>query len=361
MFFADAYARGPMAVVAPYNGYVHLLPRLTAWFAMGFDPRWMPAVYAGVAFGIWLAVAFALFSPRVILPAKPALALAVALVPHSGEVFICLSNVQWPLALGLVLLLVAEDADTPARRAFDRAAALLCGLTGPFSAFLLPLFVVRAAIRRSRESVWIAGSVALVGGVQAALIYHFRNLFALAAPGNPAWLLSAMGGRLYGTFFAGYRLPQFRPDPTWIAVGIGLTVFGAAAALRPGSWSRAQRMLAGAWVCLALPVAIKFLRASDAISVPANGDRYFFLPHVLLAWLLIILCADFRGLKRILALMPLAGALAANVPCLRAPPMRDFAWAQQVQPIRERKAFSIPINPDGWVVRSAGKDSGRPR
>ena len=63
MFFLDAYDRGAKAIFSPYNGYLHLAPRLTAAFALAFDPAWMPAIYNGVTFTLWLAVALALFSP----------------------------------------------------------------------------------------------------------------------------------------------------------------------------------------------------------------------------------------------------------------------------------------------------------
>ena len=264
----------------PYNGYLHLVPRLTAWFALEFDPRWLPAIFNGVAFGIWLVVALALFSPRVRLPAKPGLALALALVPHTGEVFANLTNVQWPLALGLVLLLTADDANTPVSvGAYHHAAVLLCGLTGPFLIFLSPLFAIRAVKRRSRESFMLLVVVVVVAAVQAALIYRFRHLLTRPEPRDPIWLLSVMSGRLYGTF-AGYGFPRFQASGAWIVMGSVLTALLGLAVLRPDypgpgngeSWP----VLCFAWHCR---WRLNFY-ANPAVD-RRSGDRYFFLPHVL--------------------------------------------------------------------------------
>ena len=152
-----------------------------------------------------------------------------------------LTNVIWPLALGLVLLLVADDADTTVRRTCDRAAVLFCGLSGPSSIFLCPLFVLRAATRRTRESAWLALLVALVAGIQAVFVFRARAMFARPGPMDPAWMLSVMGGRLFGTFFAGYGLSPIQTGVGWLALALGITALGGFAVFRPSPWSTAQK------------------------------------------------------------------------------------------------------------------------
>lgn len=359
MFFVDAYEMGPAALATPYNGYFHLVPRLTARLALALDPRWAPAVYQAVAFGVWLAVLLALFSPRIRLPAKPALALALVLVPHSGEVFLSLTNVQWPLAVGLLLLALADDPAGPRQGAADLAALILCGLTGPFAIFLWPLFLARALARRSRASLLLVVGVSAAAALQAVTLYRYRFLFVVKAPPDPAGVLSALGGRLYGTFFAGYGLADFRPGAGWMILGAGLTALGAWAIFSARTWSRNEKMLAGAWLCVVAPVALRFLRRAAEISGPRNGDRYFFLPHVLLAWILVVAAVRTAGWRRGMLVAALAVALAATLPHWRVPPLHDYGWAGRVQPIRDGKGFLIPINPEGWTIRSAGRDSRR--
>jgi hypothetical protein len=355
IFFLGAYFSGLHAVLMPYGGYLHLVPRLVASVALGFDPRWAPAIYNVSAFSLQLSVVALLFSQRIRLPAKPALAFAFVLVPHTGEVLINLTSVQWSLALVLVLLLTAEDAITWVQRAFDYLVLVLCGLTGPFLFFLSPLLIIRLFSRRSRESARFVFLAGLIAAVQASYLYQDRALFARPMPPDPILLVSVMSGRLYGTFFGGYGISNFPLSTAWIALGLALSGLLAYLAFRPGPWVYSRRILGAAWLCLTLAVAAKFLREAGVLSAPGNGDRYFFLPHVLLAWLLVMEGARREGWKRLLPAIPLVVALILNLPYYRVAPLKDYAWMQHVQPIREGKAFSIPINPEGWTVNAPAK------
>ncbi len=361
IFFLGAYIFGLKAVLMPYGGYLHVVPRLVAWMALGPDPRWAPAIYNFSAFALQLTVVAMLLSPRLRLPAKPILALAFVLVPHTGEVFVNLANVQWSLALVLILLLIAEDAVTWAQRIFDFFALALCGLTGPFLCFLSPLFILRLLSRRTPESARFVCWASLLAGMQAFYLYRERAIFVRKSLADPVLLASVMSGRLYGTFFGGYGLADFSVSAAWILFGAVLTVLLISLARRPGAWSFPRQVLVGAWLCLVVAVGSKFLREAFALSGPRNGDRYFFLPHVLLAWLLVVEGARQSGWKRLIPSILLAVALAANLKFYRMEPLRDYAWAQRIQPIREGKAFSIPINPEGWAVNALEKnDSTRP-
>jgi hypothetical protein len=323
------------------------------------DPLWLPALYVGAAFTAWLTVAGILLSPRVRLPAKPALILALALVPHDGEVLLCFCNIQWLLVLGLFLTWVSADAATLGERIWDCAFAGLAGLTGPFSVFLLPLFGIRVALRRTRESFLLAIVLALCAGIQATLLYRWRAQFFGPGPADPMGLSSAMTWRTFGTFFLGYgRLPL---NFGWISLLIGPGLAALVAGIAAGSrfWRTAQAGMVAAASAVTVAVAFRFLHAPASILPSGNGDRYFFLPHVLLAWLLIVAGLEYRGWRRVAAWAALALALIGNRADLRAPPLRDDAWAQHVRPIREGKAFSIPINPDGWAACAAGRYSRR--
>ncbi|HXQ80999.1 MAG TPA: hypothetical protein VN775_06795, partial [Opitutaceae bacterium] len=349
---------GLQAFLTPYGGYLHMLPRTIAYAAGFFDPLWTPAVYNGVALCIDVAVVAMLFSQRVRLPAKPVLALALALVPHNGEVFLSLTDLQWLLALALVLLLLTDDAATAAQRWFDRGALALCGLTGPFLCFLSPLFVMRAAVRRTREAATLAVLALLAAALQANYLYAYRGHFVRAAPVDPRGLLSSMAGRLYGTFWLGYGIPNISPGLPWIATGAAVTALAGWLSLRRGDWQYPRAVLAVAWLCLVIPVAIKFRYDAQLIANPTSGDRYFFLPHVLLAWLLVVTFAQYKGWRQMIPAALLAASIGFNLPYLKAPPLHDYAWAKHVQPIRDGEEFEIPINPSGLMLE--GRALNRP-
>jgi len=359
VFFIDAYEQGPKCILEPFSGYLNLLPRLVACAALSFDPGWTPAIYCLAAVLAELAVAAALFSPRIDLPAKPFLALALVLAPHTGEVLVNIANMQWPLAMALVLVLVARDPETALQGVADGLAVCVAGLTGPFIAFLAPLFLARAALRRSRSSVALGLLAGAIAGIQLFFVIRERTTFERPEPAEPFALLSILSSRLFGTFWGGYNPGDFSTTIAWGALGIVVTAMSAWLAFRRGPWAESRRMLAGAWVCLVASVGMKFIREPFPLRAAINGDRYFFLPHVILAWLLIVECARRRGWQRVLAMTPLAAALIANGRSFRVGPMTDYAWARQVPVIREGKPFSIPINPDGWVLVSRGRNSRR--
>jgi len=350
IFFIGARQLGAAAFLTPYGGYLLIVPRTIAWGASFSDPLRVPAIYNVAGLCLDVLVMALLFSRRVRLPAKPALALAYALVPHTDEVFLSLTNAQWCLALALILLLVADDATAAPQHGFDLGAVALCGFTGPFICFLAPLFIIRAALRRSWPSTALAAMAVLAAGVQACQLYAYRGHFIRAQPLDPYRLLSSMAGRLYGTFWMGYGIPEILPGYLWIGGGVAVTVLAGWVAFRPGEWARPRRLMALAWLCLAIPVAIKFRYDAHAIAYPNNGDRYFFLPHLLLGWLLLLACAESKGWLRLIPGSLLAAALLANVPYLRAPPLHDYEWAKHVQPVRDGDAFEIPINPSGLML-----------
>src|SRR5688572_304731 len=66
IFLTQDEQMGIRAWWLPYNGYLHLLPRLIAWIASHTaDPAWWPAIYNGCAFALTVALFARLASPRV--------------------------------------------------------------------------------------------------------------------------------------------------------------------------------------------------------------------------------------------------------------------------------------------------------
>ena len=103
VFLLGQDAHGLAAVLHPYMGYLHTLPRLTAWVAdRVLDVAWWPAFYNSVAFVVWLGVLARLFSPRLNLPHRPWLAAGVLLAVQTPEIFLNLTNAQWAGALLLL-------------------------------------------------------------------------------------------------------------------------------------------------------------------------------------------------------------------------------------------------------------------
>lgn len=344
IFFSQDAEFGPAAIFKTYSGYLHLVPRLIAWVGGHLSACHVPAFYVGsalVCFGLTTA---RLFSPRLTLPNKPLLALALALVPHQGEVFATPTNIQWFAALLFPMILLSEDARTRAQRARDLVIAGVAGLTGPFSILVAPLFVVRWWRRRSRESLLLLAVVGGCAAIQAVLILaiptppiprtgpvELLNLLAVASRRLPMLLVFGQAGS-----------PIFTTPFIIVTGAVLLVLLG---------WithhSRASRWsVITMWVLAAVVLAASTYK--DRIDLYPrefiSGDRYFFMPRVLMLWLLAC-SATWRTWPGRAAGAVLVLSFAANLPHLLAPHYADHHWEDYCARIDAGERIVVPINP----------------
>ncbi|MFM8335142.1 MAG: hypothetical protein ACKODK_06245, partial [Opitutaceae bacterium] len=236
IFLVQAEQLGVRAWFEPYNGYLHLLPRLGAWLAnVTADVALWPAIYNGCSFAVTIALFARIASARVRLPAKPALMLAFPLVAGTGEVLINLTNLQWITAFFLVIHLFLEPPKSTSARVYDLLILGVVGLNGPFAAVLAPLFAWRAWREKDRDN-WVAfGVVAACAVVQGSLALKAgAALYGAGEPLRPLMFLSVLGSRLVTWTFFGPE--AVRALPIW-AHAVGGSVFLAmllTLAIRPG-------------------------------------------------------------------------------------------------------------------------------
>lgn len=359
VFFLGAYNIGPRAIFQPYAGYLHLIPRLVAAAATHADPLRIPLWYNLAALAVWLGVGALVFNPRLELPAKPALVAALALAPQSGTVIMSLTNIQWIAAIALVIWMVADPPRTRRGWIGTGAGLILCGLTGPFSVFLTPAFALRWLCDRSAGRLALAALVAATGLVQLAFMLRYAGYSAHTfSPHGPLDFPGVMIFRCLGDFFAGYG-PSPLAWPRWIPVGAALLAALAAGVVLAPAVRRPAAWLALAALLVLAPVAVKFAHDPVDLQSPLNGDRYFLIVHVMLAWILILLAARGPRVAAAAAGLALAGCVAGSLRSFRIPPLPDRHWSRYVEPIRAGRGFAIPINPAPLVMPSAGRDSQR--
>ena len=359
IFLTQDEQMGIRAWWEPYNGYLHLLPRLIAWIASHTaDPAWWPAIYNGIAFAITVGLFARLASRRVELPAKAGLMLTFVLVVGSGEVLINVTNLQWVTAFFLVLQLFTRPPTAVAPRLGDLAILFVIGLNGPFAIVLLPLFVWRAWREQNSDTLAALAAVALCATIQGWLVLRTgpgMHLHSGHEPFAPFKFLSIIGSRLV-------TWPLFGPAavrawPRWIhAALVGVTIVPLLAwALRVDSRRRWRAYVVAAF-CLITLASVYRARADTWLRDDlVNGDRYFYIPRVLLAWLLVWeLEARPRAVAWIMRGVCVL-AIIMHVPrfVLRAPP--DYHWADHCDPIRRGVPANIYTLPEGWWIEYPGR------
>ena len=172
VYFAYAYAADGIwrALLAPHQGYYHLFANLATVLALLVPVRHAPMVTTLLAFAAQaLPLAIVLWGKAPLWRTLPKSIVAVAIIlltPSSGECWLNSINSQFYLALSAALLLLEKTPKTPWRRWSYRGILALASLSGPVTAFLTPLFVLRAwAHRSNREAgtqAWIVGAGAML-------------------------------------------------------------------------------------------------------------------------------------------------------------------------------------------------------
>jgi hypothetical protein len=357
VFFYQARELGLAALIEPYAGYLHLLPRLVAALASWLDLGAAPLLYS-VAAGLGtLYVAALTLGSRFPLPASPVYALLLALVPDAFEVLWHLTNLQWVLCLGLLVIVMQHAPASRWATVHDLSAVLVIGLTGPFVLTLLPLAVWRCWRERSRFSAARLLVCAVCALVQAG---HLLPLAAGLTGAARHWdLLLAVGGtRVAGSLFLGGCIAPSLLMALGLALGVTLVIVGAVATWR---CRRSPAHVALLWAatswCL---LGLERTRGIGAGMLPTGlGERYFFpVQAALLWWLAAHLFSGKRGEARV-ALFILGIFVGANLHRWREAPLVDFGWRKVADEVRAGATVEARINPNWSLVVHGLKDAAR--
>lgn len=347
IFFQGAEADPLGTILSPYAGYLLVAHRLVACLASHADLRSIPGIYFAASLLAFTGLELAIFSPRLNLPRPWLLGLAVVLIPHSGEVFCNLTNTQWITGLGLILLAMAQDPQGPGEWALDLGYAALAGLTGVFSIVFAPLFVARAALRRTGGSLCLAAVVLSAAAVQ----YHAIALgYPHAASGRSgaAEVVATFGTRVWLSLL----LPPGATDAAPFAIRIAAGVLGflllAALAAGPRENRRVDAVMAPAILLLFAAVVFRFRGNLDAFHSVIPADRYFFIPKVCVAWILashIGATSRWRWTARLLLLWVLVNGCVG----FRFDTWKDYNWPYWASRIETEDEVEVPTNPPGFT------------
>jgi hypothetical protein len=359
VFFLNAKICGPSVLAEPYAGYLNLIPRLIALAGSWLDPGDIPLFYCLSAFAVTLCVVARALSPRLCLAWRPALAMAIVAAPGTGEIYLCPTNIQWITAIALVMLVFTDDPDGIRAWAGDMAVLVLAGLTGPFSIFVAPFFVRRALVRRTAGAWIFAGIAAATAAVQGCEVALHPPPAAQVPPGCPlewANLSAVLAARVPLSLLGGQG---------WI-LHVGRTVVIAAGGVCAACLvARVVRGGRHREICLVLLTLAAIVCAATAAKTRCdlwdyremvNGDRYFYIPRVMLLWVAV---GWLQAKSRAVAwsgtvLVAAATAFSCASHYIEGPGYRDvhierkyFDWGRYCADLRAGDRVVITVSP-GW-------------
>lgn len=380
IFFRDQLLLGTAAaLVHPYAGYVHLVPRLVAAIASAFPPERQPLLYDASALAIAAACCSLFASPayRFLIRSDAVRAIAcviAAVLPFANELVGTIANVQWYLALAALLLLVhPAERRTTIRTALAAIAIALCVLSAPQTIIFIPIAIVRLWDRRPAGQA-MAAMFLICAAVQAAVALSLHTGVTGGPPAREiaAATLVALASQVVLSDVVGHADAELlaRAAPLLIPL---LPLAALAAVLWPIRTSRRRIVHSG--VAIALSVAgialvMSFRGLASSFTDPAHltawrGERYFFLPSCLLVFCALAACLALRGTARAAYAVCLTVMIAfATTQNARIPALPDDRWPVYASRIGAWEAadatrmpalaVTVPINP-GWEIQLPGK------
>ncbi len=167
--------------------------------------------------------------------------------------------------------------------------------------------------------------------------------------------MSVLGSRLLVWSFFGPAAVALVPDLARIVLAV---TFLSAVAV----WALRSHALRPARLTILLTFAVLLIACLARVRPDTwerddlfNGDRYFYLPRLLLVWLLIL---EFTTPRRAIAwtartLVTVGFAVHLHMFVSPAPP--NYHWADHCEPLRRGTPANIKTLPEGWWIEYPGR------
>ncbi|HEY1985225.1 MAG TPA: hypothetical protein VGG85_07450 [Terracidiphilus sp.] len=370
VWYADAYNLGWWpALFRAQDGYFQTLPRLAAAFAL-----LLPLSLAPLALNV-AAICIQALPVNLLLKScstawgslrfRALLAGIYLALPNSREMDAIVSSSQWLLALCAFLLLVAATPERVAGRLFVISALLLCGLSGPFCFFLLPVAVFLAWRNRDRWRALLASLLAVPCLLQACgllLVNHSGRAHAILGA-TPGLFVRILAGHVFLGALIGSNVLASNPS-------LGLFIFLLCIAILGIAVTAA--CCADACIEMKIFVLFSFVLLTAACISPAAypppgvsrwdllvhtpGIRYWFFPTLAFAWSIAYLLVSSKPLLKLAGSYLLFFLCIAIIRGWEYPAFKDLNFAEdakRVESARPGTEFTLPQNPDGWTIRLA--------
>lgn len=207
IFLAGAHNDGLGAILEPYAGYLHVIPRLVSAVLDPAPLTAAPVLYAAAAMTVHLAMLTpALFSrlgwliPTPLL--RAGLFAVLCLMPPMWEAFGNIANLIFIGGICLLLLVLSGDPRTRAGRIAELVAVGLLGLSGPLIVIFLPLVAWRWW-RNGRTPHSLAVAVVAVVSAVIQLSVYLTSERSTPGGGSPGLLVRTAVERVGGSWLVG--------------------------------------------------------------------------------------------------------------------------------------------------------------
>ena len=356
IFFKQCYEFSWESFLIPYAGYIHLVPRLVAILSsLLCDYKHAPVFYNITALIIYSIIVCNIFSPRFKVKNKVLYSLSLVLVPSYGnEIFMNLTNVQWFMAILLVIVLLKEEPSTMYGNVFlqwigDLMQLILVGLTGPFIILILPFYILKVFIRKSLHNICMMLIALFTSLIQIATLYasldhttHHRTALK--------FILDFFEQKVTAALFFGWT--KYIESISWIYLLIYIAIITYLFFVIYKSRNTTAMAFIFCHFIFILAALVR-LNGDQAIFGVANGNRYLFIPDVMLVWTILSINITAKNCYFVYSLLLLifTSAITSDFRTRYI----DYEWKNYSSKIG-KESVEIPINPQGWCVHLEAKN-----
>lgn len=373
LFYQNAwYMPAWQALFHGYGGYLNIVANAAGVIARYAVPvADAPLVSTGIGLLFQSCPALLILTSRATwLQSRGALLLAVlalATTPAAEEVWLQTLHSQNHLALCAALIVSFDDAPGPAVRWFRRVLLALAPLSGMLAVLVLPLMVARALFDRSRERTIQCTLLAVGALIQVGLFYSPADGAALGRTAKiwPGMLLYAFFvrhlavpavGASATTAFSSHLALALKGGsvPIWPLV----VLIGAVAGLGLASlwrWRSGAPWLLAACVFIAAASYAGAINGGMILLFPFAGERYSFMPGVLLVCTVIAIAFSGRDWLSRIALVAAAWMIATGLLDYSRARHSMFAsgpeWRTEVRRWEADPDYVLRLWPQGWYLQ----------
>ncbi len=373
VFFENAWKLPAMqALLTSYGGYLNLPANGAALAARWLMPlEWAPYLTISVALLIHLLAALILLTatdawlrPRV---TQIAGLFILLLAPQIDEGLLQTLHCQFQLTLccGLILAL---DVASGWRQYFRLSLLYLAPLCGAVPIVLIPLFVMRALIDRSKPRLFQAA--ALGGGAAIQLAFFFHSVPGRGYALHPFMALCVITLRYLEAPFLGVNvaevtakiirneLSQGRP-PLLAALPAALVIIPLTILTLANRRARPAFWLFASGATIAAGTYIGAIGGAWAMLDAQGGERYVFVPQTLFGLTVLALAMTYSNWVSRAAIVTLVWLLVVGAYCYTHP-WKVIAngprWRHEIAAWRHDPTHVIQLWPAGWHMTLTPKD-----
>jgi len=351
IFFQQCEELGWRSLLTPYNGYLHLLPRLVALLfgLLRVKYEYIPYCYNYSAFAIAYLTAIYLYlcAAQLNVHHKLFFSSVIFLLPMQAEVFMTITNLIWFTPLFLIAYLLAgHKLGNPY---LSLPVVCIASLSGPGALLLAPLAIYLILTKRKNASLpFIIALLTIVvcGGIQFWMLKTGGGIArTFPAATEHLHLLKLATNNCSRIFFLD-KLPAALNSPIKQMIG-GASLFMIFIYIFIVKYKK----IAAQEKIVLLYAAIVFLISFTAAYWPKEsmvtsfvGARYYFIPFSCIAFIFIWSIDKHIKIYHVVFYVIFWALHGDDL----AQHYTDKHWGKQVKEYRLGKRHSMDILPDGW-------------